>query len=430
VKPTDANRDPAFDRLIARGLERETDASGTACPDADLLAAWFDRSLSALESERIEAHASSCACCQQVLADLARSEPEVTRAAPTPAPARPWHWHWRWLVPLATAAVVIVVGTRTLRAPGTLQVRAAPPAALGDRPATWVDLQQARPESRPPAQGAAATEAPAVPAARDSVSAGAPAAPRKEVEFARAAPPVPPPAAPDRLAEEKREPTRADQMALPAAANADAPRNMALAESVTVAVTPAPAAPAQAATARTGAPGGLGGVAGAKADGMTEKVMVVAPTPPAPAPPPVAARPASIAREPAALSLAPSLMATSGTGPTGTTATWRYGQGGVIERSTDRGQTWERQASGVTTALAAGSAPTDRVCWIVGERGVVLRTTDGRTWRRLASPTVGDLASVRAFSDSNATIIASDRAEYETTDGGTTWRRRQPDNWN
>ena len=102
MKPTDAERDLAFDRLIARGLAGETDVTGNACPDADLLAAWFDRSLSASETERIEAHAAACASCQQILADLARSEPPVVRAAPVPAPAKPWHWHWRWLVPVAT----------------------------------------------------------------------------------------------------------------------------------------------------------------------------------------------------------------------------------------------------------------------------------------------------------------------------------------
>ena len=45
MKPTDADGDRAFDRLIARGLATEADASAVACPDADLLAAWFDHAL-------------------------------------------------------------------------------------------------------------------------------------------------------------------------------------------------------------------------------------------------------------------------------------------------------------------------------------------------------------------------------------------------
>ena len=136
MKPTDAERDPAFGRLIARGLEGETDVSGRACPDADLLAAWFDRSLSKSEAERIETHAAGCGSCQQILADLARSEPEVIRAAPVPAPRRPWHWHWRWLVPVTTAAIVIVaIGSRTLRAPQPLTISSRESVAESVSPA-------------------------------------------------------------------------------------------------------------------------------------------------------------------------------------------------------------------------------------------------------------------------------------------------------
>jgi len=80
----------------------------------------------------------------------------------------------------------------------------------------------------------------------------------------------------------------------------------------------------------------------------------------------------------------------------------------------------------VSTPLADGSAATDLVCWLVGARGVVLRTTDGRTWERLPAPTPGDLVSVHAWSESVATVTAADRTEYETADGGRTWRRREP----
>ena len=80
----------------------------------------------------------------------------------------------------------------------------------------------------------------------------------------------------------------------------------------------------------------------------------------------------------------------------------------------------------MSTPLADASAATDLVCWVVGARGVVLRTTDGRNWERLPSPTTGDLVSVHAWSDSVATVTAADRTTYETSDGGKTWRRRDP----
>jgi hypothetical protein len=186
-------------------------------------------------------------------------------------------------------------------------------------------------------------------------------APRKEGELAKASP-----QAFDRLSELKRESAPAGQKPPPVGANAEAPRSPAADKSLS---------------------------------GRSE---------------------AMAARESAT-----PLLSSSVSRPGGATATWRYGQGGVIERSTDRGQTWERQASGVTTALVDASAPSDSVCWVVGARGVVLRSTDGVTWQRLASPTRAGLVSVHAWSDTRATITASDRSEYETTDGGRTWARRQ-----
>jgi predicted lipid-binding transport protein (Tim44 family) len=367
VKPTDAEPDAAFERLIARGLAGEADASGVACPDADLLAAWFDHSLSSAEADRIEAHASSCSHCQQVLGDLARSEPAVTRAAPLPAPAKPWHWHWRWLVPLATAAVVVVVAQRTLRAPGEEPGGATIQPGLAQPQSTVADTRE-----------------PAAP--RNSATVPTLAQPKKGEAAKPAA------AAPTHTAEEVR------------------------VEAKTVG------------GVAGGAPVGVvgvvvGGVAKGRADVQAENIAVAVPA----QAPPVAMRTATSSKlESAARETAELIHSTSGAGPSGATATWRYGEGGLVERSPDGGRTWQRQTSGVSTALADGSASTDLVCWLVGARGVVLRTTDGRTWERLPSPTSADLVSVHAWSESVATVTAADRTAYETADGGRTWRMREP----
>lgn len=353
MKPIDADRDPAFDRFVARGLERETDASGNACPDADLLAAWFDRSLSPLEAERIEAHSAACGSCQQILADLARSEPEVTRAAPVPVPARPWHWHWRWLAPLATAVVVVVVGTRTLRAPAPLLLSAVPRQAKSAEPSAIVSELR----DRPGLEQSSRSGVPAGSAGVQVVPGGAASTPRKESEMAKGMRPM---SAPATVPGEERPTLRRENAA--------------------------------------------------------ESVVTAVPRPPAAAP---SGRPTALTRE-----TTEPLLVTSAAAPPGNGVTWRYGQGGVIERSTDRGQTWERQRSGVTAALTDGSAPTDRICWIVGARGVVLRTTDGSMWMRVASPTMADLVSVHAWNDTNSTITAADHTEYVTTDGGASWRKR------
>jgi hypothetical protein len=369
VKPTGREPDPSFDRFLAHGLARTVDASGNACPDADLLAAWFDHTLSPVESERIEAHVSGCECCQQILAALARSEPEVIRAAPLPAPARAWHWHWRWVVPLATAVLVVVVGTRTLISPGPVAVVGTPPqqakaSVAEETRAADVNLAAAKTEA-PAAE--LATPAPAL-SSQAPAGRAVPAPPPSPPVQAEAAPTA---GAPQLAAKPEQ------QVAAMARQQADAVGGQAQMKA------PAPKA-----------------VATADAESLAR---VARPTINA-----VGARQAPLNMPVVA----------------GPTVAWRFGRDGSIEKSSDRGLTWESQSSGVTTALTDASAASDTVCWIVGARGVVLRTTDGRTWRRLASPTETDLVAVHAWSDLSATVTAADHTVYETADGGKSWRRR------
>ncbi|MGB9431785.1 MAG: hypothetical protein WBQ89_06050 [Candidatus Acidiferrum sp.] len=102
---------------------------------------------------------------------------------------------------------------------------------------------------------------------------------------------------------------------------------------------------------------------------------------------------------------------------------WRVWPGGKIEYSFDSSRTWELQKSGVTTDLTAGSAPSDKVCWIVGRAGTVLLTTDrGKHWKKLASPIKADVAGVYAQDGKRASVwTASHKQSFETNDGGMTW---------
>ncbi len=63
----------ALDVLTARRLADGLDASGSDCPDADVLAAFATRLLDADEYSRWEHHAARCVLCQRNLAALARS---------------------------------------------------------------------------------------------------------------------------------------------------------------------------------------------------------------------------------------------------------------------------------------------------------------------------------------------------------------------
>jgi hypothetical protein len=409
VKPTAADHDPVFDRLVAHGLEKEADASGQACPDADLLAAWFDRSLSPVEASRIEAHAASCSVCQQVLADLARSEPEVIRAATEPRPARPLFWHWRWVVPAATAIVVAIVGARTLIAPSGVPTEVAqfaqkqappppPPSAGPDRPA---GIGEATPAPSTVVPEAARSASPAV------APAGAMATPvgtklegrladrRAEQPAPAANAPAPVGAAPS--ANDARPPvqkTAAD--ARPAQIVAEAPAR--------------PQAPPPAVSA-------VESMAVAQPAKTTERADAGVARP-------AAARAAVAPQSAFLVGGPPAQQITASAEPSGSPVLWRYGDRGAIERSEDRGQTWERQQSGVDTRLVDASSPTSRICWVVGAGGTILRTTDGRTWERVKSPTAADLVSIHAWSENSATLTAADRTVYTTADGGRSWQRR------
>ncbi|HEY1469350.1 MAG TPA: hypothetical protein VGF61_09915 [Candidatus Acidoferrum sp.] len=102
---------------------------------------------------------------------------------------------------------------------------------------------------------------------------------------------------------------------------------------------------------------------------------------------------------------------------------WRVGSNGKIEHSTDNSRTWMLQKSGVTADLTAGSATSGKVCWVVGKAGTVLLTTDrGKHWKQLASPTKEDLGGVNAVDDKRASIwTVSHSKSFESNDGGATW---------
>src|SRR5579863_3462820 len=64
--------DDNFDANLSRSLRQGLDASGKDCPEADLLAAYSDRSLDDAEYQRLTSHIAGCALCQRQLATVAR----------------------------------------------------------------------------------------------------------------------------------------------------------------------------------------------------------------------------------------------------------------------------------------------------------------------------------------------------------------------
>ncbi len=103
---------------------------------------------------------------------------------------------------------------------------------------------------------------------------------------------------------------------------------------------------------------------------------------------------------------------------------WRIVGGREIEHSIDGGATWLQQETPATSPLTTGSAPAPSICWIVGQDGVVLLTTDGRTWRRLGFPTTTTIVSIRATDERTATVTDAEGRTYVTVDGGIRWTQQ------
>ena len=123
--------------------------------------------------------------------------------------------------------------------------------------------------------------------------------------------------------------------------------------------------------------------------------------------------------------LARSVAAITVSAPEGNVS-WRIGQAGVIEFSSDAGKNWVVQPSGVIADLLAGSAPSAKVCWLVGSAGTILRTTDGgKHWFKINPPAPDDLRSVFAVDASQATVSLTS-GSYQTADGGSTWNKLPP----
>ena len=131
-------------------------------------------------------------------------------------------------------------------------------------------------------------------------------------------------------------------------------------------------------------------------------------------------------KQSAAVRLANSISEVTISAPDGRVS-WRVGQAGIIQFSSDAGKSWALQPSGVVTDLLAGSAPSDKICWIVGRAGTLLRTTDaGAHWQKLRPPSQEDLRSIFAVDAHQATVSAPN-AKFQTTDGGLTWTKLPPD---
>ncbi|MFI7599117.1 WD40/YVTN/BNR-like repeat-containing protein [Actinoplanes sp. NPDC049681] len=89
---------------------------------------------------------------------------------------------------------------------------------------------------------------------------------------------------------------------------------------------------------------------------------------------------------------------------------------------------WELSGTGVTARFRGLAPVSDRIAWVAGSGGTILRTADGgQTWQRVDPPGTADLQfrDIEAFDAHHAvalTIGEGDQSRlYATSDGGATW---------
>jgi len=391
-------------------LLRETlrdDAATTASPaclDADTLAAWSDGALSAADRAAAESHAANCARCQAMLAAMALTAP--------PAAARHW-WRagtYKWLAPLAAATAAAVLWFAVPRspvapqaaAPRTPPIATAAPAPSEPRAADAATIRL-KPDTESNDQRAAGPIAPSAAAAlqpqarrdaRGALGAAVAAPPPAELRQAQAATPsaLRDVAAPPRLPGST--PIGVDAFALSAVPAAPPPPP----------APPQPSTTQQAASDAIAPPARLAEAAGA-APNANESVQL---------------------RRERAAAPAQALAKTSAPAPDivspDRNVRWRLRTAGIVERSIDGGRSWQPQLTGVAAPLVSGAAPSATICWVVGARGTVLRSTDGATWHRVGFPEETDLTAVLASDAMHASVTAADGRSFTTADGGATWR--------
>jgi hypothetical protein len=441
----------AMDGLLRRSLARHG-AAGGACPEPDILAAYYERSLDAEEMARHEQHFSQCARCREQLAailragsvtelpmvlevkDAARAAPEalaqsrVARGAPE-NPARPGKFDWRWLAPVAAAILVVVF----------LYGRNA--SRLGKPQIPGNELALSKQEAVPPA-GVADAESgaqhPASPPARTRTQGNgtahraAPAVARELPQMARNYSALPP------LQEEKTNPIEAlhseseprdDLTKRAEAATASAMDKPAPPQMVTLpqektdarvapasrapdaAPTPGPARPTEAATKR-----GETRAAGAGQRSLGAGVVNSAKQKQAAAGANAGAN-VTVTSQVLEVTSATTVIETPDA-----SVQYRIPGAGFIERSSDGGATWQGQSVKSDAEILAGAAPSVNVCWLVGRGGVILMTTDGKSWKKVPSPAVADLVGVTAADAAFATVTAADGQRFSTENGGRTWQ--------
>ena len=359
----------SFENLLARTEHREATPAGS-CPDADVLAAYLDATLTVPERAGVEAHAADCARCALQLATLVRLED----VSGTPAVC-------------ARAPLVVTAGmdgSSSHGSPGCAQSMSpfrrvmCHEAPARPRTATLDD----RPERKE-------TEAAQAPAVRDFLAARRP--------------PVPPMSMPAPVAK-----------SVPSATPAPAPVPMPdafTAQNQASDVAPRDQAASQDARITAGQ--------------FARKTETQAP---ASAPPSAAVVRESVAQpreEDVAMLGAPKRADDRlplVVGSPDARVLWRVIED-RIQRTTDGGRTWLAERTPAVDSMTMGGAASSDVCWMAAASGQVLRRTEDGSWMDVSPAPRISIVRLDVTASLEATVVGTDGTAVKTSDGGRTWMR-------
>jgi len=101
---------------------------------------------------------------------------------------------------------------------------------------------------------------------------------------------------------------------------------------------------------------------------------------------------------------------------------WLVGNYGIIFHSSDAGENWTAQKSGVESLLIDGVFLNAKVGWVAGISGVILHTDNGgETWIKQKTNTDKHLFGICFFNEKLGWAVGEMGLIIHTQDGGTTW---------
>nr|HPI20449.1 YCF48-related protein [Candidatus Kapabacteria bacterium] len=104
------------------------------------------------------------------------------------------------------------------------------------------------------------------------------------------------------------------------------------------------------------------------------------------------------------------------------TTGWAIGSSGLIINTTDGGTNWSIQTSGTTNNLNSIYFSDNNTGWVVGNTGTILKTTDGgANWSTQTSGTTNTLRGIYFFDANTGWIAGNSGTILKTTNGGTNW---------